>query len=86
MNRAGEFWDWPPTRRRYRTIDVYQSKLVASCNEFSGRPSGWNSPISKKIIGVYWRVTLAIVKMLIVIWLTAVAFAGSWLFWTVITL
>jgi hypothetical protein len=78
MTRAQE-WDWPPTRRRryyrtYRTVDVYQPS------------SGWNSPVTKKIIDIYWRTTITIIKVLFTIALTIMAFGASWLFWTVITL
>jgi hypothetical protein len=73
MTRAEE-WDWPPRRRRrYRTIDIYQ-------------PSGWNSSGAKKAVRIYWQVTITIIKMLLAIALTVMAFGASWLFWTVITL
>jgi hypothetical protein len=85
MTRAEE-WDWPPTRRwrhppplyelrrtSYRTVDIYQHR-------------GWASPVTKKIIDIYWRVTIASIKMLLIILLTIMAFGASWLFWTVITL
>jgi hypothetical protein len=84
MRRAEE-WDWPPTRRwrhppplelrrtGYRTFDTYQ-------------PSGWDAPIAKKIIHIYWRVTITIIKVMITIYLTAIAFAASWLIVTVLTL
>jgi hypothetical protein len=74
MTRTEE-WDWPPTRRRryYRTVDIYQ-------------PGGWNSPVTKKIIDIYWRVMITSIKVLLTILLTIMAFGASWLFWTVITL
>jgi hypothetical protein len=75
MTRAEE-WDWPPTRgryRRYRTIDVYQ-------------PSGWNSPVVKKAVDIYWRVTITIIKMLLAIPLSIMAIGAFWLLWTIITL
>jgi hypothetical protein len=78
MTRAEE-WDWPPTRRRYRryrryrTFDVYQ-------------PSGWNSPVAKKAIRIYWRVTITIIKMLLAIPLSIMAIGAFWLLWTIITL
>jgi hypothetical protein len=71
-----EEWDWPPTRGRYRAysrFDVYQ-------------PSGWGSPIEKKIINIWWRVMMISIKVLLTIALTIMAFGASWLFWTVITL
>jgi hypothetical protein len=72
-----EFWDWPPTRgryRRYRTrFDVFE-------------PSGWNSPGVKKAIDIYWRVTIAIIKMLLAIPLTIMAIGAFWMLWTIITL
>jgi hypothetical protein len=75
MTRAEE-WDWPPRRRRRyypSRFDIYQ-------------PSGWNSPITKKIINIYWRVMIACIKVLLITALTILAFGASWLFWTVLTL
>jgi hypothetical protein len=74
MTRAEE-WDWPPTRRRryHRTVDIYQ-------------PSGWNSPVTKKIINIYWRVMITGIKMLLAIPLTIMAIGAFWLLWTIITL
>jgi hypothetical protein len=76
MNRTEE-WDWPPTRRRYRTgrsqFDIYQ-------------PSGWNSSGVKKAVDIYWRVTIAIIKILLAIPLTIMAIGAFWLLWTIITL
>jgi hypothetical protein len=68
-------WDWPPTRRRryYRTVDIYQ-------------PSGWNSPITKKIVRIYWQVTITLIKMLLAIPLSIMAIGAFWLLWTIITL
>ena len=73
MKRAEE-WDWPPTRRRsfYRTIDIYQ-------------PSGWNSPVTKKAVRVYWRVTITLIKALISIPLSIMAIGAFWLLWIIIT-
>jgi hypothetical protein len=73
MKRAEE-WDWPPTRRRryYRTIDV--------------RPSGWNSPVTKKVVRIYWRVTITLIKALIAIPLSILAIGAFWLLWVIITL
>jgi hypothetical protein len=70
-----EEWDFPPTRHRgnYRASDIYQ-------------PSGWNSPVTKKIIDIYWRVMIACIKVILITALTILAFGASWLFWTVITL
>jgi hypothetical protein len=67
-------WDFPPTRHRrfYRTIDVYQ-------------PSGWSSPVTKKVVRVYWRVTLFIIKVLISIPLAIAAIAAFWLLWIIAT-
>jgi hypothetical protein len=72
MKRAEE-WDWPPTRRRrfYRTFD-YQ-------------PSGWNSPVTKKAVRVYWRVTITLIKALISIPLSIMAIGAFWLLWIIIT-
>jgi hypothetical protein len=73
--RRTEEWDWPPPRRRgnYRSSDIYQ-------------PSGWDWPIRKKIINIWWRVMMTSIKVLLTIALTIMAFGASWLFWTVITL
>jgi hypothetical protein len=77
-------WDWPPTRhcsdlggalarrRTYRTID-YQ-------------PSGWSSPVTKKVVGIYWRVTITLIKMLLAIPLSIMAIGAFWLLWIIITL
>jgi hypothetical protein len=74
MKRSEE-WDWPPTRRRryYRTIDVYQ-------------PSGWNSPVAKKAVRIYWRVTITLIKMLISIPLAMMGIGAFWLLWVIINL
>jgi hypothetical protein len=68
--RRVEEWDWPPTRKHYRTsrsqFDIYQ-------------PSGWNSPVAKKIIGVYWAVMVTIIKMVFIAALTFMVFGASWL-------
>jgi hypothetical protein len=80
MKRTEE-WDWPPTQRRkyyrspryYRSIDVYQ-------------PSGWSSPVVKKIINVYWRVMVTSIKVLISIPLSIIAISAFWLLWVLITL
>jgi hypothetical protein len=68
-------WDWPPRRRRYRTVrsrfDVYQ-------------PSGWNSPGVKKAVRVYWRVTITIIKLLLAIPLSILAIGAFWLLWIII--
>ena len=73
MKREEE-WDWPPTRHRryYRTIDV--------------RPSGWNSPGTKKVVRIYWRVTITLIKALLIIPLSIMAIGAFWLLWTIITL
>jgi hypothetical protein len=75
MMRAEE-WDWPPTRRRkyyrspkfYRTIDIYP-------------PSGWNSPITKKIVSAYCHVMITAIKMLLAIPLTIMLIGSIWLLW-----
>jgi hypothetical protein len=59
-----------PRQRFYRTFDY--------------RPTGWGSPGVKKIIRVYFRVTLFIVKMLISIPLAIVAIGAFWLFGVII--
>ena len=50
------------------------------------QPSGWNSPIAKKIIRGYWRVTITLIKALIAIPLSILAIAAFWLLWIIITL
>jgi hypothetical protein len=72
MKRAEE-WDWPPTRRRrfYQTIDVYQ-------------PSGWNAPVARKAVDIYFRATLFIIKALIAIPLSIMAIGAFWLLWVII--
>jgi hypothetical protein len=73
--RAQE-WDWPPTRRRRyypSRFDIYQ-------------PSGWNSPVTKKIIDIYWRVTITCIKVLLIGYLTIVAFGAAWLIGVLLTL
>ena len=76
MKRAEE-WDWPPTRRHYRTgrsqFDVFE-------------PSGWNSPVTKKAIHVYWVTMITIVKMAIAIPLTGMVIGAFWLIWVLLTL
>lgn len=71
-----EEWDWPP-RRRWRhypsRFDIYQ-------------PSGWNSPVRKKIIDIYWRVMITIIKAMFITALAVLAFGGSWLIVTVLML
>ena len=68
-------WDWPPVRRRrfYRTIDVYQ-------------PSGWSSPITRKIVCVYWRTMVTAIKMLVSIPLAMMAVGALWMLWVITTL
>jgi hypothetical protein len=74
MKRAEE-WDWPPTRRarRYRTVDVYQPS------------SGWNPPVTKRAVRIYWRVTITVIKMLFAVPLSIVAIGAFWLLWIIVT-
>jgi hypothetical protein len=66
-------WDWPerpPThqrRRYYRTVE-YQ-------------PSGWSSPITTKIVDIYWRATLFIIKAMLSIALSIMLVGSIWLLW-----
>jgi hypothetical protein len=62
----------PRRRRYYRTIDY--------------RPSGWSSPGARKAVGIYWRVTITIIKALIAIPLSILAIGAFWLLWVIITL
>jgi hypothetical protein len=68
-------WDFPPPRRRrsYRTIDYHQ-------------PSGWSSPIARKIVRVYLRVMVTAIKMLLAIPLSLLAVGSIWFLWIIITL
>jgi hypothetical protein len=50
------------------------------------QPSGWNSPVARKAVRIYWRVTLFIIKMLISIPLAILAVAAFWLLWILVTL
>jgi hypothetical protein len=73
-----EEWDWPPRRHRFRArfrtrFDVYQ-------------PSGWNAPLVKKAISIYWRITIGAIKVLLATLLTVVALGSFWLLWIIITL
>jgi hypothetical protein len=66
-------WDWPPTRRwRYHRTDVYQ-------------PSGWGSPGARRAVDIYWRTTIAIIKMLLAIPLSIAAIGSFWLLWIIVT-
>jgi hypothetical protein len=89
MRRAGEFWDWPPTRRwryyrprRRRYYDIYQPGSWDPVDQ----PNGWDSSITKKVVDIYWRLMVGIVKVLLAIALFIMSFCASWLFWTVVTL
>jgi hypothetical protein len=79
MSHRHEEWDFPPTRRRYfrarfRTrFDVY-------------KPTGWHSPLVRKAVSIYWRVTIGIIKALFAVALSAVALGAFWLLWVLITL
>jgi hypothetical protein len=90
MTRAEE-WDWPPTRhrkyyrpRRRKYYDVYQPGSWDPVDIY--QPSGWNSPVTKRVVDVYWRVTVACIKMLLITALTILAFGASWLFMTCVML
>jgi hypothetical protein len=69
-----------PRRRKY--YDIYQPGSWDPVDQ----PNGWNSPITKRVADIYWRITIAIIKVLLIGYLTIVAFAAAWLFCTVITL
>jgi len=73
-----EEWDWPPRRRRFLAgfrarFDVYQ-------------PSGWSSPIVKRAVNIYWRITIGIIKTLLAVALTIVAIGAFWLLVVIIRL
>ena len=75
---AGEEWDWPPKWHRFRAsfrtrFDVYQ-------------PTGWNSPLAKKAVRIYWRATIGVIKMLLAVMLSIVAISAFWLLWIIVTL
>jgi len=67
-------WDWPPRRRRFRTVVV------------GHQPGGWNSPGAKKAVRIYWRATVVIIKMLLAIPLSVMTIAALWLLWVIVTL
>jgi hypothetical protein len=79
MNPHAEEWDWPaerpPTRQRRR----YYHRI-----EY--QPSGWNSPVTRKIVDVYWRTTVVIIKMLISIPLALMAIGAFYLLWIIVGL
>jgi hypothetical protein len=50
------------------------------------QPSGWSSPVTRKVVNAYWRVTITIIKMLISIPLAMIAIAAFWLLWVIVTL
>jgi hypothetical protein len=71
-----EEWDFPerpPTRRRRKYYVEYQ-------------PSGWSSPIVRKVVNVYWAVTITAVKMLVAVPLSIMLIGSIWLIWVLITL
>jgi hypothetical protein len=91
MTHASQEWDFPPTRRwrhyrprRRKYYDIYQPGSWDPVPNI--QPSGWNSPIAKKIIDIYWRTTIAIIKVLLGIALFVMSFCASWLIVTVLTL
>ena len=49
-------------------------------------PSGWSSPVARKAVRIYFRVTLFIIKALISIPLAIAAIGAFWLLWVIITL
>jgi hypothetical protein len=63
----------PRRQRVYRTIDYYQ-------------PSGWGSPGVKKIVRVYWRTTVMLIKVLLAIPLSLLAIGAFWFLWITLTL
>jgi hypothetical protein len=79
MNPHAEEWDWPaerpPTRQRRR----YYHRV-----EY--QPSGWSSPITRKIVDVYWRATVGVIKALLAAALTLMLVGSIWLIWVLITL
>jgi hypothetical protein len=99
--QRAEEWDWPPRRQnklpkgRYRpinrTVDAYQPRQHRGHYRTYGtfdvhQPNGWDWPIRKKIIDVGWRVMITCIKVLLIAWLSIMAFGGSWLFVTAICL
>jgi hypothetical protein len=95
MKHVQHEWDWPAPRRhyrRYRTIDA-DGMPVAARPDFNFKHprcyqpgSGWNSPVTKKIIDAYWQVTITIVKVLVAVPLTAMIIGAIWLIWVLVTL
>jgi hypothetical protein len=83
MTRAEE-WDWPPTRRRryYRIVDI--NPPISSYDAVNS--CGWNSPVTKKVVSVYWLTMITCLKVILISALTIMAFGASWLICTVLTL
>jgi hypothetical protein len=93
MTHVQHEWDWPARRhrkhRRYpptvyldpplefrRTgsrFDVYQ-------------PSGWNSPVVKKIVNAYWLITITAIKVMVAVPLTIAMIGAFWFVWIILTL
>jgi hypothetical protein len=75
MAMQREEWDWPPRRRRYRRyrtrFDVYE-------------PRGWSSPLTTRIVRIYWRTMVTAIKMLLAIPLAIVAIGSFWLFGVIV--
>jgi hypothetical protein len=63
----------PRRPRFYRTIDYRP-------------PSGWNAPVARRAVDIYFRATLFIIKALIAIPLSIVAIGAFWLLAVIIML
>jgi hypothetical protein len=93
MKHVQHEWDFPPTRRRrHRRYPptVYLDPPLEFRRTGSRfdiyQPSGWSSPITKKIINVYWAVMVTVVKMMVAVPLTAMVIGSVWLIWVLLRL
>jgi hypothetical protein len=76
-----EPWDWPPTRGWRHQRTVYRLTLNTD-----RRRTHWDSPITKKIVDIYWQTVVVVIKMLLAAALTIALIASIWFLWVVIGL
>ena len=74
-------WDWPPTRSWRHQRTVYRLTLNTG-----RRRTHWDSPITKKIVDVYWRTVIGLIKIALAVWLALMAIAAFGLLWTLVAL
>jgi hypothetical protein len=77
MNRTEE-WDFWPERPRTRRQRFYRT--------IEYQPSGWNSPVTRKIVDIFWRTIVTAVKMVVAVPLALMLVGSIWLLWTIIAL